>query len=63
MSDEIGKSRNEAIMENILGEDNEILDPVSRNEVLLQEIANYLEDTPSEVISSNEIDGIINTVN
>lgn len=35
MANEIGKSRIEAILENILGADNEILPPMSRNEELL----------------------------
>ena len=35
MVNEIGKSRIEAILENILGADNEILPPMSRNEELL----------------------------
>lgn len=38
MANEIGKSRNEALLENILGADNEILPPESRIEVLLKEI-------------------------
>lgn len=46
-------SRIEAILENILGENNTILDPVSRNEVLLIEIMNMLDGslTKSETVT------------
>jgi hypothetical protein len=59
----MAQSRIEAILENVLGGENEILDPVSRNETLLIQIAEQLENTPVEVISSSEIDEIVNTIN
>lgn len=34
------KSRNEKILENMLGADNELEEPISRNETLLQQILN-----------------------
>lgn len=63
MTNEVGKSRNEAIMENIFGANNEILDPVSRNEALLIQISEYLDGVPDEPITSQEVDGIINSIN
>lgn len=59
----MAQSRIEAILENILGGENEVLDPVSRNETLLIQIAEQLENSPVEVISSSEIDEIVNTIN
>ena len=56
-------TRIEAILENILGADNEILPPMSRNEVLLIQIMNMLqEDIPNTVITSAQIDSIINSI-
>lgn len=56
-------TRIEAILENILGADNEILPPMSRNEVLLIQIMDMLqEDIPNTVITSAQIDSIINTI-
>ena len=56
-------SRIEAILENILGGDNEILPPMSRNEVLLIEIMDMLQnDIPNTPITSEEIDAIIETI-
>ena len=52
-------SRNEAILENILGADNPTPDPMSPNEALLLEISEELEKQPGEPISSEEIDEII----
>ena len=56
-------TRIEAILENILGADNEILPPMSRNEVLLIQIMDMLqEDIPNTVINSAQIDSIINSI-
>ena len=56
-------TRIEAILENILGADNEILPPMSRNEVLLIQITDMLqEDIPNTVITSAQIDTIINSI-
>ena len=56
-------TRIEAILENILGADNEILPPMSRNEVLLIRILAMLrENVPDTVITSDEIDAIINSI-
>lgn len=56
-------TRIEAILENILGADNEILPPMSRNEVLLIQITDMLqEDIPNTVITSAQIDSIINSI-
>lgn len=56
-------TRIEAILENILGADNEILPPMSRNEVLLIQIMEMLqEDIPNTVITSAQIDAIINSI-
>lgn len=56
-------SRIEAILENILGGDNEILPPMSRNEVLLIQIMGMLQDDiPNTVISSEQIDEIIASI-
>jgi hypothetical protein len=56
-------TRIEAILENILGADNEILPPMSRNEVLLIRIMDMLqEDIPNTVITSAQIDSIINSI-
>lgn len=53
-------SRNEAILENILGADNTIVAPQSRIEELLIEIMNMLgEMDPSEPVTEAEIDVII----
>jgi len=58
----MAQSRIEAILENILGAENEILDPVSRNETLLIQISEQIKNSPTEVISSSEIDTIINSI-
>ena len=59
----MANSRIEAILENILGADNEILPPMSRNEVLLIQIMEMLqEDIPNTVITSAQIDTIINSI-
>lgn len=59
----MANSRIEAILENILGADNEILPPMSRNEVLLIRIMEMLqEDIPNTVITSAQIDTIINSI-
>ena len=53
-------SRNEAILENILGADNTIVAPQSRIEELLIEIMDMLgEMEPSEPVTEAEIDVII----
>ena len=56
------ESRIEAILENILGADNEILPPMSRNEVLLIQIMDELEGVPNEPITSEEITDIVNDI-
>lgn len=58
MADNYGapQSRNEAILQNILGEDNELLEPVSRIEVLLTDLLNLLEQ---EALPSGTNDGDI----
>ena len=57
------QSRIEAILENILGADNEILPPMSRNEVLLIQIMGMLQDDiPNTVITSDQIDAIIASI-
>lgn len=57
------QSRIEAILENILGADNEILPPMSRNEVLLIQIMGMLQDdVPNTVITSEQIDAIIASI-
>ena len=59
----MAQSRIEAILENILGAENKILPPFSRNEVLLIQIADMLEEIePSTPISSDDIDEIISTI-
>lgn len=49
------ESRNEAILQNILGADNELLPPQSRIEVLLQLLLEELEGGSSEVVVDNEL--------
>lgn len=49
------KSRNEKILENILGAQYEILPPFSRIEKLLLQLSEKLDGVPSEPITSNEI--------
>ena len=56
-------SRIEAILENILGGNNEILPPMSRNEVLLIQIMDMMQnDVPSTAITANEITTIVNSI-
>lgn len=55
-------SRIEAILENILGADNEILEPMSRNEVLLIQIMDQLDGTPNTLITTAQINTIINSI-
>lgn len=56
-------SRIEAILENILGADNTILPPMSRNEVLLIQIMDMMQnDIPNTVITSAQIDAIIDSI-
>ena len=56
-------SRIEAILENILGGDNEILPPMSRNEVLLIQIMDMLQnDIPNTPITSGQIDAIVESI-
>lgn len=57
------QSRIGSILENILGADNEILPPMSRNEVLLIQIMGMLQDDiPNTVITSEQIDAIIASI-
>lgn len=59
----MAQSRIEAILENILGADNEILPPMSRNEVLLIRILEMMQDDiPNTPITSEEIDAIIESI-
>lgn len=58
----MAQSRIEAILENILGADNEILPPMSRNEVLLIQIKEMLQGFPDTVITSAQIDEIIASI-
>lgn len=54
------KSRNEAILENILGAENPIAEPFSRIEVLLLQIKDLI--IGDAAVTSEEIDEIIETV-
>ena len=59
----MGQSRIENILENILGANNVIPEPQSRNEYLLIQIMEMLENQdPSEPISEEEIDTIVNAL-
>lgn len=59
----MGQSRIENILENILGANNVIVEPQSRNEYLLIQIMEMLENQdPSEPISEEEIDTIVNAL-
>ena len=49
------ESRNEAILQNILGADNKLLPPQSRIEVLLQLLLEELEGGSSEVVVDNAL--------
>lgn len=49
------ESRNEAILQNILGADNELVPPQSRIEVLLQLLLEELEGGSSEVVVDNAL--------
>lgn len=52
---EAPQSRNEAILQNILGADNELLPPESRIETLLQLLLEELEGGSSEVVVDNAL--------
>lgn len=52
---EAPQSRIEAILQNILGADNEILPPFSRNEVLLIEIAGLISGKQDKLVSGENI--------
>ena len=58
----MAQSRIEAILENILGADNDIQPPMSRNEVLLIAIMEMLQDVPETPITSAQIDAIIASI-
>ena len=49
-------SRNEAILQNMLGAENEIAEPMSRIEVLLIALLEKLQDIESK-IDTQEVDG------
>lgn len=49
------QSRNEAILQNILGADNQLIPPESRIEVLLQLLLEELQGGSSEVVVDNEL--------
>ena len=61
MAGDVGKSRIEAILENMLGAENTILPPFSRNEMLLLEI---LEEGSIAIktISLEEVDEIVDSI-
>lgn len=52
---ETPESRNEAILQNILGADNVLIPPQSRIEVLLQLLLEELQGGSSEVVVDNEL--------
>ena len=58
------QSRIEAILENILGANNVIVSPQSRNEYLLIQIMDMLEnmETPTDPITADEITTIVNSI-
>lgn len=58
----MAQSRIEAILENILGANNTILPPFSRNEVLLIQIMDMLEGTPGTPITAAEITDIVDSI-
>ncbi len=59
----MGQSRIENILENILGANNVIVEPQSRNEYLLIQIMEMLANQdPSEPISEEEIETIVNAL-
>lgn len=58
----MAQSRIEKILENILGAENEIEAPMSRNEVLLIAIMEMLQDVPETPITSAQIDAIIASI-
>ena len=53
--DLMGQSRNENILENILGADNEILEPVSRIETLLIQLLEQLNEMHIEASENNGV--------
>ena len=55
MNFEAPQSRNEAILQNILGADNELLEPQSRIEILLQALLEELQGGSSEVVVDNAL--------
>ena len=58
----MAESRIESILENILGGNNTIRPPFSRNEALLLQISEQLEEAPGEPVTSQEIQAIINSI-
>ena len=63
MANEVGKSRNEAILGNMLGADNEVLEPFSRIEVLLLQLSDQIgEMEPSDPITTDDVDEIIDSI-
>lgn len=58
----MAQSRIEKILENILGAENEIEAPMSRNETLLIAIMEMLEGVPDTAITSAQIDAIIASI-
>ena len=56
------ESRIEAILENILGADNPIGEPQSRNEYLLIQIMEMMENEPATPVTEEEIDVIMGSL-
>ena len=56
----MARSRNEAILENMLGAENPILEPMSRIEVLLLQIKDLI--IGDVAVTSDEINEIIDTI-
>lgn len=58
----MGQSRIEDILENILGADNDIGEPQSRNEYLLIEIMGLIAEVPQTEITDGEITTIVSSI-
>ena len=58
----MGQSRIEDILENILGADNDIGEPQSRNEYLLIEIMGLIAEVPQTEITDSEITTIVSSI-
>lgn len=58
----MGQSRIEDILENILGADNDIGEPQSRNEYLLIQIMGLIAEVPQTEITDSEITTIVSSI-